>query len=143
MGYIGFELEESKVEYVSYTKYFEEACPIYMSYGLSYEDFWHGDPYKAKYMKETYQIKLKQLDEQMWIQGMYIYAAIGQMAPILHPFSKSSKPLPYTEKPFSRSYDEENKEEGPTEQEIENERLKAQIWIKNWARNVQKQMENK
>ena len=36
------EEDKSRVESVSLTKLFEKACPIYMSYGMSYNDFWYG-----------------------------------------------------------------------------------------------------
>lgn len=140
MGYSGLDLNPT-VESVSYTKYFEKACPIYMVYGLSYEDFWYGDPFKAKYQREYYKLKLQKQDEYMWEQGMYIYEALLQCAPILHPFSKSKKPLPYTEKPhFVMLSEEEEKER--KRQEEENERLKAQLWIKTWMRGMKKKFEN-
>lgn len=142
MGYSGFELEDNpKVESISYTEYFEKACPVFMLYGLSYEDFWYGDPFKAKYQMEVYKLRLKEKDEIMWEQGMYIYEAILQCSPILHPFSKAQKPLPYTEMPHLSQLDVEQSEK-EKQQEIENERLKAQIWINNWAKSMQKHFEN-
>lgn len=150
MGYGGLEvdqvfgLEKSNVEDVSYKNAFEQACPIFMLYGLSYDDFWYGDPYKAKYQLKAYKLILKREDEIIWEQGMYIYEAILQCAPVLHPFSKAKKPLPYTEKPHLVDvYENQRKQEEITQQEVENERLKAQIWVKNWARSVQKHFENK
>jgi hypothetical protein len=147
VGYSGrevdqlFGLEKSDVESVSYTDAFEKACPIFMSYGLSYDDFWHGDPFKAKYQLKTYQLNIRHEDELMWEQGMYIYEAILQCSPILHPFSKATNPLPYTEKPhLVQLEDKENEEK--KQQEIENERLKAQIWIQNVARLLQKKFNN-
>lgn len=142
MGYDRFSLEGSDVEVVSYTECFEKYCPIYMSYGLSYEDFWYGDVYKAKYQREAYKLKIRQQDEFMWEQGMYIYEAILQCSPVLHPFSKATKPLPYTDKPHTIEI-EEQKDEKINEQMVENERLKAQIWLSNWVRSAKKHFENK
>lgn len=143
MGYSGLKIGDSpKVESVSYTESFEKACPIFMSYGLSYDEFWYDDPFKAKYQLQSYKIRLREQDELMWEQGMYIYEAILQCSPILHPFSKAQKPLPYTEKPHLKEIEEQEDEEAK-QREIENERLKAQIWISNWARNMQKRFENK
>lgn len=138
MGYDWFELDKPDVEVVSYTECFKKYCPIYMSYGLSYEDFWYGDVYKAKYQRETYKLQMRHEDELMWEQGMYIYEAILQCSPILHPFSKATKPLPYTEKPHTVEIDEQL-DETNKQQMIENERLKAQIWLSNWVRSVRKQ----
>ena len=143
MGYSGFEIEDNpKVESISYTEYFEKACPIFMLYGLSYEDFWYGDPFKAKYQYEVYKLKIKEKDEFMWEQGMYIYEAILQCSPILHPFSKAQKPLPYTEKPhLTQILDNEEELKKAKQQEEENERLKAQIWVQNLARTLSKRFE--
>lgn len=144
MGYSGLEIELSpKVESISYTELFEKACPIFMSYGLSYEDFWYGDPVKAKYQYKAHQLEIKKQDEYMWEQGMYIYEAILDCSPILHPFSKAKKPLPYVEKPYLNQIADKEKDEREKQKEIENERLKAQIWVQNWARAMQKKFENK
>lgn len=142
MGYSGLEIGQDKVESISYTECFEKACPIYMLYGLSYEDFWFGDPCKARYQKKAYELQLRNQDEYMWEQGMYIYEAILQCSPILHPFSKASKPLPYTSQPHLTLLSEQEAKE-KAEQEAENERLKAQIWIKQWAKGMQNKFNDK
>lgn len=142
MGYIRFELENKPEEVVSYTEVFEKACPIYMLYGMSYEDFWYGDPMMAKYQRKVYELKLKKHDEILWEQGMYVYEAILECAPILHPFSKATKPLPYTEQPHLYQLNTEDEEEGPSEQEIENERLRAQLWAQNIARSMEQQFKD-
>lgn len=135
--------EKSKVEYISLTKTFEELCPIYMSYGMSYDEFWYGEPYRAKFYLDSHKLKVKQKDEEMWIQGMYIYEALCKVSPVLHAFSKKgTKPLPYAEKPYLTSAPalETQKDK---EKEVENARLIARIHFENWARATKKQFENK
>lgn len=126
--------KESRVEPISFTKIFEDLCPVYMSYGMSYDEYWHGEAYRTKFYRETHELEVKHKDEEFWMQGMYIYDAICRVAPILHAFSKSgTKPLPYIEKPYlSELTKEMTKEE--KEQQIENERLIAQIHFEQWAR---------
>jgi len=104
-----------------------------MSYGMSYQDFWYGDIYQTYYCLKAYELKLRQQDELLWEQGMYVYEAINDCSPILRPFSKATKPLQYSEKPYLYKKELEQKEKDK-EQEVENERLKAQIWINNWVR---------
>lgn len=140
MGY-SESIDDSNVESISYTEYFEKACPIFMSYGLSYEDFWYGDPYKAKYQKDAYVISLRKQDELMWEQGMYVYEAILECAPILHPFSKAKEPLPYTSQPHLMLMDEDEKKKRE-EQEAENERLKGLLWARNFVKGMQNKMKN-
>ena len=92
---------KSKVESASLTQTFEKLCPIYMSYGMSYDEFWYGSPYRAKFYREAKEISTKEKDTEFWMQGVYIYDALCRVSPILHAFSKSgTKPLPYLDKPY-------------------------------------------
>lgn len=135
--------EKSKVEYTSLTKTFEELCPIFMSYGMSYDEYWYGSPYRAKFYLDAHKIKTKQKDEELWMQGMYIYEALCDVSPILHAFSKNgTKPLPYSKKPYL-SDDERLKTKEEKEQQRKNEELIARIHFENWARETAKRFENK
>lgn len=137
------EGENSRVEYVSLGAVFDEMCPIYMSFGMTYNEFWFGDPWLTKYYREAYELKMKHYDEGYWRQGMYIYEALCEVSPILHPFSKSTKPLPYAEKPYSyiKSSDEMPQED--LEQKKKNDRLIARVFFERWARDTAKHFENK
>lgn len=144
MGNSGFDTNgKQEVESISLTKTFEESCPIYMSYGMSYNEFWFGPAFMVTFYRESNKLKIKQRDENNWMIGMYVYEAILDCSPILHPFSKKgTKPLPYAEKPYlmdklkTREKTQEEKE-----QEKEAERLKAIIHFNNWFRATQKQFE--
>ena len=129
MGSSGLKSKNKSVESISLTTLFEKMCPIYMSYGMSYDEYWYESPYRVKFYREAYELKQKQKDEQMWVQGMYIYEALCEVSPVLHAFSKSgTKPLPYARKPYlsDMTIDEED-EKRKKQQQIENERLIAQI----------------
>ena len=135
--------DNPKVESTSLTKLFEKACPIYMSYGMSYNDFWYGPAFMTTFYKDAHKLKVRQQDENNWMLGMYVYEAILDCSPILHAFSKKgTKPLPYPEKPYLMDKFEE-KTQAEKEQEIENERLKFTIKMNNWFRATKKQFENK
>lgn len=137
------EVDKSKVEFTSLSQVFEELCPIYMGYGMSYDDYWYGDVYKATYYRRAHEIQIKHADEEFWMQGMYIYDALCRVSPILHAFSKSgTKPLPYPDKPYSYLVDENLKEE-EKQRKIENERLIARLHFENWARETAKKFKNK
>ena len=143
MGSNGLISEEKpKVEHTSLTKTFEELCPIFMSYGMSYDEYWYGSPYRAKFYLQAHKIKIKQKDEELWMQGMYIYEALCDVSPILHAFSKKgTKPLQYRTRPMSDQLDDV-KTEKEKEQEVENERLKARVFFENWARATSKHFKN-
>lgn len=144
MGSSWFETKENReVESTPLTKLFERECPYYMSYGMSYDEYWYGDAYLVKFYRDSYKLKLKAEDRHMWTQGMYIYEALCDVSPILHAFSKKgTKPLPYRDKPLLEDSNL-TKTEKDKQQEINNERLKARIFFENWARATKKHFENK
>ena len=65
--------ERPLVESTSLTKLFEKACPIYMSYGMSYNDFWYGPAFMTTFYRDAYKLRLRQQDENNWMLGMYVY----------------------------------------------------------------------
>lgn len=76
-------------------------------------------------------MKLQQSEQQLWLQGVYIYEALIKVAPILHAFAKNgTKPEPYSDKPYGMF-----KKPDPKEKEMEKELeiKKAQIFFQNWA----------
>ena len=132
----------SRVESISLTKLFEHECPYYMSYGMSFDEYWYGDAYLVKFYRDAYKLKIRYDDVFMWKQGMYIYEALCDVSPILHAFSKKgTKPLQYRTKPMS----EENNEiatEKEKEIQIKNEQLKARIFFEKWAKATKKHFDN-
>lgn len=87
--------------FLTYTERFKEQFPYYLSIGMSPEQYWDGDPELAKYYREADAIKLERRNQELWLQGMYIYEAICDASPILHSFAKKgTKPHPYTDKPY-------------------------------------------
>ena len=134
---------DSRVESISLTKIFEHECPYYMSYGMSFDEFWHGDAYLVKFYRDAYKLKIRYDDVFMWKQGMYIYEALCDVSPILHAFSKQgTKPLQYRDKPMLEELDE-NKTEKEKEEEVKNAQLIARVYFENWARATAKHFNNK
>ena len=144
MGSSRFDAKnKSEVESTSLTKSFEEACPVYMSYGMSYNDFWFGPAFAVQFYRDANKLRIRQQDENNWMIGMYVYEALIDCSPILHAFSKKgTKPLPYAEKPFLMDK-LRDKTEAEKQQERENERLKAILYFNNWCKATQKRFENK
>lgn len=139
-------INSDNVEHIFLYKKFQEVCPFFISIGMTYEQFWRDDVTMTKMYLKAYEIRQKnkiEIDQwNIWKQGMYIYEALCDVSPVLHAFSKKgTKPLPYPEVPYGmedkKIQIQENKE--PTAQEVENERLKAQIFFSNWARATKKQ----
>lgn len=128
-----------KVEHFFLTNEFNKCCPFYISIGMTYEQFWYGDPTMTKDYLEAYKLKEEREVEKMkwatWEQGLYVYEAICDVSPVLRAFSKATKPLPYPEKPYGL---EEKGKQDEEKEEIERERdmYRAQIFFQNWARDM-------
>lgn len=135
--------EKQRVESTPLTKIFEQECPYYMSYGMSYDEYWYEDAYRVVFYRESYKLKLKAEDRYMWKQGMYIYELLCDVAPILHAFSKKgTKPLPYRSKPMYEENDE-NLTEKEKENQRKNDEMIARIYFTNWANATAKNFKNK
>ena len=73
-----------------------------MSIGMTPEQYWDGDCTLAKAYRKAEELRTERRNQEMWLQGMYIYEAICDVSPILHAFArKGAKPHPYPEKPYA------------------------------------------
>lgn len=63
-----------------------------MAYGMSYQDYWYGDPWMARAYAQAYIDKRKVDNEQAWIQGAYFYVAVS--AALTTALSKTKKDYP-------------------------------------------------
>lgn len=84
----------------TYTQYFERLFPYYLSIGMSYEQYWDDDPWLVRAYRKAYELKQEITNQNLWLQGMYIYEALCCVAPLVRAFSKAKKPLPYHSAPY-------------------------------------------
>lgn len=77
-----------------------EACPLYIQYGMTYEQFWRGETGIHTAYRKAYEREMKLRNEMLWLQGRYVYDAVGALVPILSMRSKARKPEPYLEHPY-------------------------------------------
>lgn len=115
----------------SYTREFEKCLPYYLSIGMSWEQFWHGDVEIARFYRQAHEMRLRERNFEMWMQGRYIYEAIGDMVPVLHAFAKEgTTPVPYPKEPYPLTQREQRERE-ERERREKYERLKARV--NQWA----------
>jgi hypothetical protein len=75
--------------------------PYYLSIGMTPEQYWDGDCTLVKYYRKAEEIRNDKRNQELWLQGMYIYEAICDVSPILRAFAKKgAKPHPYPTKPY-------------------------------------------
>lgn len=107
---------------------------------MTWEQYWYGDVWMVRAFREAEKLRQQRANTAAWLQGAYVYDAIGRIAPALHPFpKKGTKPLPYLDKPYSMG--DEPEPEADNAQFAENERLRAKLYFRNWARAAQKHFE--
>ena len=100
---------------IKYSDVFEKVCPFYMSIGMSYNDFWHGDNDLPKYYLKSYLLKQERdqtlMNYESWLKGLYIYEALCNVAPIFNAFSKKHDAFPYRSKPIPITEKEQRDDE--------------------------------
>lgn len=74
----------------------DKKCAYLMSCGMSYEDYWHGDPKMAHFFAEAERLRTEKQNTMMHLLGAYVYRAIGAFAgAFTSPFIKDPKIEPY------------------------------------------------
>ena len=111
---------------LSYTEMFYLHLPHYLAIGMPYHLFWDGDCRLTESFRRADEIKRKQKNQDLWLQGMYVYEAFCDASPLLHAFSKKPKPLPYPSEPYALTQKEIDERREKTEQ-LNYEKGKAKI----------------
>ena len=68
---------------------------------MTYEQYWFGDPHALINFIHAEEMRQRKKNAELWLQGAYIYQAIGSLTPILNPFSKERKAKPYLKEPIA------------------------------------------
>lgn len=108
---------EKSVTPFPYTDIFNKHLPYYMAIGMSYDDFWHGDPCMVTAYREAQEIRNEMRNQELWLQGAYIYKVLEAYAPILPAFPKKGarvgeycEPIKITRTARERDAEEKAKE---------------------------------
>jgi hypothetical protein len=115
----------------TYTETFEELCPFYLAIGMSSAEYWDGDPSLTRYFRKAYKIKQEEINNNAWLQGMYIYDAVSTA---LHNAlrGKNQKAREYAKQPYN--FENKEKSEYEKAKEVEIEQQKAAAWMDNFVR---------
>lgn len=83
--------------------------PYYLSLGMSYEQYWFGEPWLVKAYREAEIYRREQTNYDAWLQGLYIHRAVT--ASLSQAFSdKKSKMVTYLDYPIPMSKREKEAE---------------------------------
>lgn len=115
---VGTPSDESRgKQNMSATAIFNKNLPYYLAIGMTYEQYWFGDNDLVRVYREADEIRTEKRNQEMWLQGMYIYEALCDVAPILVTVPKknakiekySEKPYPVTKKAMRQEREEKEK----------------------------------
>ena len=86
---------------------------------MTYEQYWEGDSTLVKYYRKAEELRNDKRNQELWLQGAYIYEAICDVAPILHAFAKKgTKPTPYCSKPYPLNAKQSKRDEEEKQRKI-------------------------
>lgn len=123
----GGEIETSTT--LSYYELFMKHLPYYLSIGMPYELYWRGDCALVKSYRKAAEMNNQKKNQELWLQGLYVYEALCDAAPILNAFSKADKPHPYPNEPYSLTEKEaEEKKERDEQLKYETIKAKTEAW---------------
>lgn len=99
-----------------------------MSIGMSYDEFWNQDVDLVKAYRKANELRDKRRNEELWLQGMYIYEALCDASPLFRFSMKKGpvKPEPYAKEPYPITA-EEVRARQERENRLKEERLKAEF----------------
>ncbi len=112
----------------SYREIFYQCFPLYLSMGMSAEEYWDDDPWLAYYYRKAYRLKLSEKSQEAWLQGIYfskaIEATIGNMFA-----KKGSQKLSYPSEPFAFTKEDAERQEKRKQQ---NAKARLAAWAQSF-----------
>ena len=122
----GLGSPSANVRLLTFAELADEMCPIYMSMGVPYKEFWHGDYTQLAEYRKSFEIQRERANYDAWLQGAYFYDALCAVSPVLNAFAKrGTKPSPYLEKPYGMKLDEASTDAPEKKQTKTNEEIQA------------------
>ena len=110
-----------------------------MSIGMTYDEFWTQDVRLVEVYRKAAELRDKRRNQELWLQGMYIYEALCDASPLFRFSTKkgSVKPEPYVKEPYPITAAEVKARE-EREARAKEERLKAEFAA--FAEQIRKKM---
>lgn len=108
-------------------KMLDDCFPYYLSIGMTYDEYWYGDPSLVVAYRKAEDIRTHRKNWEMWMNGRYVYDAIIRLIPSLNMW-KPKEPIEYMKEPYPltrKEYEEMVKKEEKKRQDEMREKLKA------------------
>lgn len=91
--------------------YLNELGAYGISIGMTAKEYWEDEPSLILNFIKAEEIRQRKRNTEMWLQGFYVYQAIGNLSPILNAFSKDHKAKPYLKQPIALTEAEREEQE--------------------------------
>lgn len=102
-----------------------------MAIGMTYEEYWFGDPMMVRAYYKADQLRRERIDEDAWINGLYVLSALE--ATVGNAFrEKGQRPVEYPKEPYTLSKKRQEEKER-TEREKEQEAVWAKAWMQSFV----------
>ena len=125
---MGVSLVDENAPKLTYGEIFDKYFPIYLSYGMNYEQYWNDRVELAKAYRESHKLEMKRKNEELWLNGVYqieaLKSTIGNMF-----LKKGAKPHQYPKEPLPITQ-EEIKAKQLAEEEAKIEAMKQRLMSK-------------
>lgn len=112
-----------------------------MAMGMTYDQFWNGDPTMARYFRKAHELRQEQENQRLWLQGLYFYEALCDVSPTLRAF-KPQKPLEYRHEPIPLSGRPERSDTREISKEEQSDN-KAKVFMEMFATRFNQEYEKK
>lgn len=119
------EKGDSHTSTIDYVEMLNEWFPYYLSLGMTYEQYWRGDPYLTVYYQKAQKMKFDYDNQMSWLNGLYIYDAISAIVFNAWCRKEGEQPKSYSDKPYE--FDEEKRKEEIKKQA----EVQAEAWMVN------------
>ena len=94
-----------------------------MSIGMTYDEFWNQDVATVRAYRKAHDLKRRQQNESLWMQGLYVRDAL--LSTVGNMFAgKSSAPIEYPAEPYPVTAEQVAEKEAAENRKME-ERMKA------------------
>lgn len=81
-----------------------------MAMGMGYDEYWNGSAERTRAYREAHKIKTRQVNQQLWLEGIYmshaISATVGNMLS-----GKSAKKIEYLREPLPLTVAEQEEQQ--------------------------------
>ena len=93
------EITSSSVE-KPFPQIFEEMFPFFLNCGMTYEQYWHGDPWLVCPYFDAWEMRRDETNYFSWLNGVYNYIAVATAISNVSFDGKRHKTNDYLDKPL-------------------------------------------